>query len=500
MDSTDIGAKQSFELIEATIPDIRQAIETGQVTSRELVECYLERIHKYDSAGPNLNSIIATNPKALELANDLDKELLLKGSRGPLHGIPVILKDNIETADMPTTGGNLAFKDFQSQKDSFLVKRLREAGAIILAKANLHELARSGTTVSSLGGQTRNPYDLSRTPGGSSGGTGAAIAANLGAVGLGTDTLNSIRSPASANSLVGIRPTMGLLSRDGIIPAVLSQDTAGPLTRSVTDAAILLDVMAGYDSNDPITAWSIGHIPKRYVDYLVKDGLQGKRLGVLKNFFGSEFEHQEVNKTIEQTLEVMTDLGANIVRVTIPGIDTDKLNLEMDLQVFEGRNDFNSYLMKCGSKAPIKSLEELITLGKYEKSIEKLLRDSQAYDPKRDGAEYKERLLRRGKVRQTIIEAMANYELTALVFPHQKRLVSLIGEPQLERNGILGAVTGFPSIVVPAGFSHPSVSAPLGVPVGLEFFGRPWSETILIEMAYSFEQATRYRCPPISTP
>ncbi len=259
-----VAQAKSFHLEETTVSNIHAAMKSGNLTCRQLVQLYLKRIEAYDKQGPAINSIILTNPKALATATELDSSFAKSGLTGPLHCIPVVLKDNYNTADMPTTGGSLTLKDFVPQKDAFITQKLREAGAIILAKANLHEFAVWGETVSSLGGQTLNPYDLKRTPGGSSGGTGAAIAANFGVIGLGTDTVNSIRSPASACNLVGFRPTRGLVSRSGIIPYSLTQDMAGPITRTVTDAVVTLDAIAGYDSADASTAWSMGNKQKNY--------------------------------------------------------------------------------------------------------------------------------------------------------------------------------------------------------------------------------------------
>jgi len=255
-------AGPQFQLMETSISDIHRAMRAGTVTCRSLVQGYLDRIQAYDKQGPALNAMLYVNPKALEQAEAMDAEFKRTGQMKPLHCIPVVLKDIFDTADMPTTAGSLALKGAQPSKDAFTVARFRRAGALILGKTNLHEFALAGVTVSSLGGQTKNPYDLSRTPGGSSGGTGAALAANFAVTGTGTDTVNSIRSPASANSLVGFRPTRGLVSRAGIVPVAFTQDAAGPITRNVADAAVMLDVMAGYDPDDPVTAFSIGNIPK----------------------------------------------------------------------------------------------------------------------------------------------------------------------------------------------------------------------------------------------
>src|SRR5213594_2097160 len=357
-----LAAQQDFTPEEATISATHAAFAAGKTTCVQLVRAYLNRIQAYDHRGAALNSIITINPKALETAAEMDRLAAADKFRSrPLHCIPVILKDNYDTADMPTTGGAVTLAESRPPADGFVVKRLREAGAIILAKANLMELAWSGTTVSSLGGQTRNPYDLTRTPGGSSGGTGAAIAANFGVLGTGTDTGQSIRSPASANSLVGVRPTRGLVSRAGIIPLSSTQDAAGPITRTVEDAARMLDVIAGYDPADPITAFSRGKIPKSYTDALTKDGLNGARIGLLVDFLGKDPVHQPVNTVVEDAVTKMTAIGATVVRVTIPGLDA--LTRDLSLINFEFKPAFNAYLASLGARAPVKTLDEFIARG-----------------------------------------------------------------------------------------------------------------------------------------
>lgn len=487
-----------FRLEEASIADIHAAMKSGDLTCRQLTSLYLKRIEAYDKKGPALNSIILVNPKALALAEEMDAKLKNTGFTGPLHCIPVILKDNFDTKDMPTTGGSITLKGSIPPDDAFITQKLKAAGAIILAKANLHEFAVWGETVSSLGRQTRNPYDLLRTPGGSSGGTGAAITANFGAVGMGSDTVNSIRSPASAGSLVGLRPTMGLVSRDGVIPYSLTQDMAGPITRTVADAARVLDVIAGYDPTDPATAWSVGYVPDRYTSSLKPNSLKGARIGVLQNFFGSGPEHTAVNAVVNAAIKEMKRQGAVIVPVNIPNLDANKLVSDISVHLYELKPHLQAYLASLGPSAPVKTLEEIIASGKTHPSLEKSLKQAQSVSV--DDPEYKARLLKRLEVQQTIIKAMADQKLDALVYPHQKRLVVPIGETQVERNGVLGAVTGFPAITVPTGFSPRSESAPIGVPVGIEFLGRPWSEPTLLKLAYSFEQTTKYRRSPVSTP
>ena len=495
------AAPAPFGLEEATIAGIHAAFASGTLTCRQLVTEYLARIEAYDDGrdGPALNAVLTVNPRALEIAADMDaRRASSPAAVGPLHCVPVVLKDNYDTADLPTTGGSVTLAESVPLDDAFVVQRLRAAGALVIAKANLTELARGGTTVSSLGGQTRNPYDLTRTPGGSSGGTGAAIAANFGAIGTGSDTGQSIRSPASAGSLVGLRPTRGLVSRDGIIPLSTTQDAAGPITRTVEDAARMLDAMAGHDPKDPITAFSLDKIPDSYTDSLHLDGLEGARIGVLLDFFGADAAHEEVNAVTDAAIEQMSVLGAMMVRMRIP--DLDALTRGLSVSSFEAKAAFNAYLTDLGSGAPVRSLEEFIERGGFDDSIRRGLEtDQQVMDGLSD-PEYHRRLRRREQLRQAVMTAMADHNLDAILYPHQRRLVAAIGEPQLERNGVLSNGTGFPAITLPGGFSSPTASAPVGVPIGIELLGAAWSEPRLIELAFAFEQATTIRKPPVATP
>jgi Asp-tRNA(Asn)/Glu-tRNA(Gln) amidotransferase A subunit family amidase len=316
--------------METSIDDIHKAMQAGTLTCHNLVQQYLDRIHAYDQQGPAINSMLYINPASLEQADALDQDFQRTHKLKPLGCIPIVLKDNFDTVDMPTTAGAITLKGAQPEKDAFAVKRLREAGAIILGKANMQEFASGGISVSSLGGQVKNPYDLTRTPGGSSGGTGAAVAANFAVAGTGSDTGGSIRSPSSANSLVGLRPTRGLISRDGIVPVSFTQDTIGPMTRNVADTARLLDVIVGYDPNDPVTAFSIGNIPKTYTAFL-QNGLKGTRLGVLTNLFGSGPEYEQVNEVMARAIDALKEQGAVIVRLEDPALDTDTLTAKFRL-------------------------------------------------------------------------------------------------------------------------------------------------------------------------
>jgi Asp-tRNA(Asn)/Glu-tRNA(Gln) amidotransferase A subunit family amidase len=487
-----------FVLEEATISSIHAALSSRQITCAQLIRAYLERIDAYDHKGPALNAILAVNPRAIDTAADMDRLDAATAARRPLHCIPVVLKDNYDTADMPTTGGSVTLAKSLPPADGFVVRRLREAGGIILAKANLMELAWSGTTVSSLGGQTKNPYDLTRTPGGSSGGTGAAIAANFGVLGTGTDTGQSIRSPASANSLVGVRPTRGLVSRAGIIPVSTTQDAAGPITRTVEDAARMLDVIAGYDPGDPITAFSTGKIPRSYTDSLTKEGLKGARLGLLVDLLGKDPVHQPVNLVVEGAVTRMRAMGATIARVSIPGLDA--LTRDLSLINFEFKPAFNDYLAGLGARAPVKTLDEFIARGEFHPSIRSGLLAAQRIEDPLHSVEYKQMLLRRNDLRQAVMTLIATNRLDAVLYPHQRRLVVPIGEEQVERNGVLSNSTGFPAIAFPGGFSAPSASAPDGVPVGLEMLGPEWSEPTLFRLAYAYQEGATSRKPPSSTP
>ena len=468
----------------------------GATTAARVVQGYLDRIQAYDQTGPKLNVVIFLNPRALAEAAALDGHLRTTGSLvGPLHGIPVLLKDNVNTKDMPTTAGSLSLAGYTPTTDATIAQKLRGAGAIILAKVNLHEFAIWGETVSSIRGQTLNPYDLTRTPGGSSGGTGAGVAANLAIAGIGTDSVNSIRSPASANCIVGIRPTLGLISRAGIIPCSCTQDAAGPLARTLMDAAKMLNVLVGYDPNDPATAGGVGNTEADYTECLKIDGVKGKRVGVLRNFFGNVPIHEEVSAVANKAIEELRKLGATLIELNLPDLDSGKIAADISVHLHEFKPEINAYL--AAAKAPVASLEEIISSGRFHPNIEDNLKKARSLEL---DDSYRLRLQKRAELQQRIIRIMTYDRLDALVFPHQKRLVVPIGETQLERNGALGSVTGFPSIVVPGGFSSPTPSARLGVPVGIELLGRPWSEGLLMEIGYGYEQATKHRCPPPTAP
>lgn len=493
------GQHAPFSVVEATVADAHAAMRDGRLTARQLASACLDRIAAYDQHGPALRSILQCNPHALDEAGRIDAQAGRNPAQAlvPLHGIPVLVKDNIECAGMATTAGAACLRDNFSTDDAFVIRRLREAGAIVLCKTNLHELASGGETVSTLSGQTLNPYDLTRTPGGSSGGTAAGIAASFGLLGIGTDGVNSIRSPASANGLVGLRPTMGLISRAGLVPCGLTQDTIGPITRTVADTARLLDVIAGHDPADPVTSAGAPHIPASYAASLDRDGLKGARIGVLRHFFGDQAVHRPVNAVMQAALAVIAAQGAGLVAIE-DAISPDELLATTLVHHYEMERDLDAYLQRISSRVPVRSMKDIIAAGNVHPSVAGTL-DTAAALSGREG-EYRERLQRQQALRERLLDLMARHRLDALVFPHQRRLVVPVGETQAERNGVLASATGFPAIVIPAGYSPPDGNAPQGVPVGLEFFGRPYTEPVLIRLAYAAEQALRARRPPQSTP
>jgi amidase len=495
---TTPGPMSNFDLQEATVASVQQALASGAITCAELTKRYIERIEAYNLKGPSLRAILTVNPRAIETAAEMDRQYKANpGAAGPLHCIPLILKDNFNTADMPTTGGNVSMKESVPPSDAFTVARMRRAGALILAKANLQEFARGGMSVSSLGGQVLNPYDLTRTPGGSSGGTGVAIAANMAVLGTGSDTGQSIRSPASANNLVGIRPTRGLVSRAGVIPNSLTQDEIGPITRTVADAALLLDVMAGYDPADPVTALSTGRIPKSYSELLNRDALRGARIGVMGNLMGTAERHQEVNKVMEDVIAKMAALGATIVRFDLP--QYDKLAGVVSTSQYEARSVMDSYFATLGPNAPVKTFADLVAAKKS--AVQKTLEAELAIADGMSTAAYKDRTLNRERLKILVAGKIAELKLDAILYPLQKILVAKVTDAdQLERNGTLSNGTGFPAVTFPAGFSSPSATAPLGVPVGAELLGLDYTEARLLAYAYAFEQAYKPRKPPVSTP
>ena len=478
-----------FDVLERTIPELQAAMEDGRVTSRQLVAQYLARIAAYDNRGPALNAMIALNGRALEEADALDRERAASRPRGPLHGIPVVVKDNFDVAGMPTTAGAIALAAWYPPDDAFQVARLKAAGAVIIGKANMHELAYGMTTVSSAGGQTRNPYDPTRNPGGSSGGTGAAVAANFAAAGMGTDTCGSIRMPSFHHALAGLRATRGLSSRDGIVPLALTQDMGGPLAKTVTDLALVLDATAGFDPADDVTARSRGHIPASYADFLTEGALAGARIGVVTWLVGEAPEDEPVAAVIRAALETMEAAGAEVVEVELPGVP-DLLQGGSVVPV-EFKFQLADYLAAPGT--PVKSLREILDSGLYHAAVEERYRNS---DNARglDDPDYLQALARRAPLREAVTRFLDDERLDALAYPTLRRTAAPIGLPQHGNNCALSAVSGLPALVVPAGYAAD------GMPVGIELLGRAWDEGALIRLAYSYEQLTRHRRPPATTP
>ena len=483
-----------FDLLSATIPQMRAAMVTGAVSSRELVAGYLTRIAAYDQQGPSLNAISATSAAALDEADARDAERRAGGGQGMLHGIPVIVKDNYETRDMPTSVGSAALRGWIAPGDGEIVRRLRAAGAVIIAKATMHEFAYGITTVGSLFGATRNPYGLGRNPGGSSGGTGAAIAASFAAVGLGSDTCGSIRIPSAHNSLAGIRPTQGLTSRAGIVPLSSTQDIGGPMGRSVTDIAIVLDAIAGFDPADAQTAASDGNVPGSYTDALRLHALRGARIGVLGAMFGADALDAPVGAIVRGASEEMRRLGAEVDEIAIPGLAdllTDRMNGGLVL-VHDFKFDIDAYFA-ARPTAPVRSLAEVLESGQFHPDVEPHLRASAVLET-RDTAEYWAHIAKRARLREAILGVMATHRLDAIAYPPIRRTAVPIGEMQVGSTCRLAANSGLPAVVVPAGFAAD------GMPVGIELLGRAWSEPVLLGLAYAYEQATRHRRAPASLP
>lgn len=477
-----------FEVHEATIAQLQSAMSDGRTTSLQLVESYLARIAAFDTHGPALNSMIRINAHARADARRLDAERRAGKVRGPMHGVPIILKDNFNTSDMPTSGGSLALASHQTADDAFVVKRLREAGAVILGKSNMHELAAGITSISSLGGQTRNPYDLRRCPGGSSGGTGAAIAASFAAIGWGSDTCGSIRIPAAFGSLVGLRPTQGLVSRTGVMPLSHTQDIAGPLARTVTDLAIALDITVGADPADPQSKLLDGRTLPKFSDALVPTALRGARIGILRNYFLEA--DAEILDTVRSAIGAMVKAGADTVSVNIATFDS--LLAGTTVINYDHKYDLIDYLAATPATR-IKSLGDIVTSGLYQDVQEQRYRLVDTVGT-RDSRVYQTALAKQRSTRDVFIALMDSLKIDALVYPTMRRRPVLAGDPQLGSTCNLSAQTGLPAISVPAGFMTE------GLPVAIELLGRPFADAKLVSLAYAFEQLGARRRAPFSTP
>jgi amidase len=505
---TPAASAKTIELDAATIADINAAYAAGTLTAEKLVQLCLARIDAYDKQGPSLHAVITVNPKALEIARALDAERKAKGPRSPLHGIPIVLKDNYDTADLPTTGGSLLLEGWIPPDDAFVVKKLRDAGAIIVAKLNMSEFA-SGAARSSLGGAALNPHDPSRTPSGSSGGTGVAIAAAYATIGLGTDTGGSIRGPSTSNGIVGLKPTHGLVSRDGIIPLALSFDTGGPMARSVADVAVVLGIMTGVDPADEATKKSAGRFETDYTKFLKADALQGARIGVARDFLGAD---GDVDWVMESAIAAMRKAGATIVDVRYPKWLLDvKTEFYNAIRYPEFAAQIKQYLAVTGPKYP-KSIDEMIdranslpaTRGDgagpnparwtlFKREAESVTLDDYKYTAVRDHG--------LPLVRSIVEGIFAAQKLDAIVYPTASRRPGLIADSGAPGAGAgvpsgsnLANLTGFPDLIVPAGFTGDYL------PVGISFLGQAFSESKLLALGYSFEQATHARRRPVHTP
>ncbi|RPJ74455.1 MAG: amidase [Acidobacteria bacterium] len=496
-------AVPAFELEELGVADLQRRMESGQDSARSLLEKYLARIEALDKQGPTLRQVLELNPDAMQIAEALDAERKAGRVRGPMHGIPVLIKDNVGTADrMTTTAGSLALEGSIPPKDSFVARRLRESGAVILGKTNLSEWANFRSTHSSSGwsgrgNQGRNPYALDRNTSGSSSGTGAAIAASYAAVGIGTETDGSVVSPANNCALVGFKPTVGLVSRAGIIPIAHSQDTAGPMTRTVQDAAILLGVLAGPDPDDRVTRDAARRGQADYRKFLDPAGLKGARVGVPRKAMFDQSVHAD--RMAEAAIEVLTSLGAIIVDPVGLTPASKVSDPEFEVLLYEFKADLNAYLAGLGPKAPARSLKDLIAFNERHADREmpyfgqEIFLMAQKKGPLTD-AKYRKALADCRRLSRTLgIDAtMAKHRLDALIAPTSgpPTLTDLAnGDYGPGGSSTLPAVAGYPHITVPAGFVF-------GLPVGLSFFGRPFSEPTLLRLAYAFEQATKHRKPP----
>lgn len=483
-----VAAQSAIEVHEASIADLRAAMSSGRTTSAQLVDAYLARIAAYEHAGPAINALIRINPNARTEARARDAERAAGRARGALHGIPVIIKDNYDTGDMPTSGGSIALATSQPARDAFVVRKLREAGAIILAKSNLHELAAGITSISSFGGQTRNPYDPARCAGGSSGGTGAAIAASFAAVGWGSDTCGSIRIPSAFGSLFGLRPTQGMISRSGIIPLSHTQDIGGPMARTVSDLAIALDVSTGVDVADSATFVMRDKPAPSFEAALDKSALRGARIGVFRPYFADT--DGEIADSVRAAIDAMRVQGAVIVDVPMAGFDT--LIANTGAIPTETKFDLINYLAGVPN-APVRSMREILDRGLYDRQLEARFRSVDTASSA-DSDWHRKVIARQALLRARMQFVMDSLSLDALAYPTMRQRPVYVGETQLGTTCALSAQSGLPAISMPAGFLAD------GLPVGIELMGRAFTDVRLVSIAYAFEQSGARRHAPATTP
>lgn len=485
-----------FDVVEATIAQVHDAMRAGRLTCRELVGSYLKRIEAFDKNGPGVNSIVMVNPEVEEQAEELDQRFKQSGLTGPLHCVPVIVKDNFETKGLQTSDGALAFAGFLPDKDAFQVQRVKEAGALVLAKSNMAEWAFSPyeTVNSILPGYTRNPYALDRVTAGSSGGTAAAVAASFGLVGLGSDTGNSIRGPSSHQALVGIRSTMGLTSRAGVMPLSLLADVAGPMARTVEDAVKVFQVIVGDDPADPVTAPAQQHLPQNYLASLGRDGLRGAVIGVLRQAYERPTADPEILRVFQAAIEDLKRAGATILDpATVEGLDAIKRPPDAG-PCMGFKYDLNRYLAAWGDRAPMKNLTEIVKSGRFHPNNQRRLETAEKGPengpdslPCQVDAHYRE------QVRAAVIQTMDRLHLDAFVYPtwsNPPRLIGDLNTPHGDNSQFFSPTTGFPAINVPMGFTREST-----LPSGMTIYGRAWSEAKLLNFAYAYEQATHHRRP-----
>lgn len=492
--------KQDAELDELTVNELQKMMNDGAITSEEIVKLYLDRIKEIDVDGPGLKSVIEINPDALSIAREMDRERASGTNRGPLHGIPIIIKDNIDTGDrMQTTAGSLALEGFKAEKDAFIVKQLRKAGAVLIGKSNLSEWAnirstRSSSGWSGRGGQVRNPYVLDRTPCGSSSGTAVAVSTNLCTIGIGTETDGSVVCPSGINGIVGIKPTLGLWSRHGIIPISHSQDTAGPMARTVTDAAILLGALSGVDTYDTLSLKSEKTNHNDYTRFLNKDGLEGARIGVITDFYGFD---PNVDKFLNRQHNLMIDKGAELIKVACAQHRKTWSDAEWTVLLYELKHDMNKYL-SAHPNARLNTLADIIEFNKANADIEmpwfgqEIFLEAESKGSL-DEQEYKDALrVSKELSQQAVDKTIEDNNLDALIAPTNAPAWTIDwvnGDHFIGGSSDLAAVSGYPSITVPAGFVH-------GLPIGLSFFGKAWSEPTLLKLAYAYEQISLHRKKP----